>query len=218
MSRTIKKKDPVTADIMKMLFQRFDTSDSTLKDLRLLAMCSLSYAGFLRYDELSNLKANNLTFSEDYLDIFVEKSKTDCYRNGKNVLIAKLNNQYCPVSILQRYISLAGIDLLSDMFLFRSLSFLKKSNTFILRKKNVKLSYTKAREVVRSALASLGLNMSDYRLHSLRSGGATSACNFGISDRLFIAHGRWKSENAKDGYVCEDLETRLSVTKNLGLS
>jgi len=46
LSRTIKKKDPVTADIMKMLFQRFDTSDSTLKDLRLLAMCSLSYAGF----------------------------------------------------------------------------------------------------------------------------------------------------------------------------
>ena len=69
MSRTIKKKDPVTADIMKRLFQRFNNSDSTLKDLRLLAMCSVSYAGFLIYDELSNLKANNLTFREDYLDI-----------------------------------------------------------------------------------------------------------------------------------------------------
>ena len=85
-----------------MVFQRFDTSDSsTLKDLRLLAMCSSSYSGFLRYDELSNLKANNLTFSEDYLDIFVEKSKTDCYSNGKNVLITKSNNQYCPVSIFR---------------------------------------------------------------------------------------------------------------------
>lgn len=167
-------------------------------------MCSVSYAGFLRCDELSNLKANNLTFREDYLDIFVEKSKTDCYRNGKNVLIAKLNNQYCLVSILQCYISLAGIDLLSDMFLFRSLSFLKKSNTFILRKKNVKLSYTRGREVVKSALPSLGLNISDYGLHSLCSGGATSACNFGTSDRLFKAHGRWKSENAKDGYFCEN--------------
>ena len=48
LSCTIKKKDPVTADIMKMLFQRFDTSDSTLKNLRLLAMCSLSYVGFLK--------------------------------------------------------------------------------------------------------------------------------------------------------------------------
>ena len=141
MSRTIKKKDPVTTDIIKKgCFKGLAISIVHLKDLRLLAMCSVSYAGFLRCDELSKLKANNLTFREDYLDIFVEKSKTDCYRNGKNVLIAKLNNQYCPVSILQCYISLAGIDLLSDMFLFRSLSFLKKSNTFILRKKNVKLS------------------------------------------------------------------------------
>jgi hypothetical protein len=24
------------------------------------------------------------------------------------------------------------------------------------------------------------------------------------SDRLFKAHGRWKSENAKDGYFCEN--------------
>ena len=81
----------------------------------------------------------------------------------------------------------------------------------------MKLSNIRAREVVRSALASLGLNMSDYGLHSLRSGGATSACNFGISDSLFKEHGRWKSENAKDGYVCENLETKLSVTKSLGL-
>lgn len=102
-------------------------------------MCSVSYAGFLRCDELSNLKANNLTFREDYLDIFVEKSKTDCYRNGKNVLIAKLNNQYCPVSILQCYISLAGIDLLSDMFLFRSLSFLKKIKHFYFEKKECEI-------------------------------------------------------------------------------
>jgi hypothetical protein len=48
MFRTIRKKDPVTADIMKMLFQRFNNSDSTLKDLRLLALRSLSYAGFFK--------------------------------------------------------------------------------------------------------------------------------------------------------------------------
>jgi hypothetical protein len=33
----------------------------------------------------------------------------------------------------------------------------------------------------------------------------------------FLPHGRWKSENAKDGYVCEDLQRKLSVSKNLGL-
>ena len=60
------------------------------------------------------------------------------------------------------------------MFLFRSISFLKKSNTFILRKKNEKLSYTRAREIVRSALATLGVNNRTFGLHSFRSGGATA--------------------------------------------
>ena len=90
---------------------------------------------------------------------------------------------------------------------------MKKSNTFILRKKNEKLSYTRAREIVRSALATLGVNNRMFWLHSCRS----ATCKFGITDRLFKIHGRWKSENAKDGYVCEDLQRKLSVSKNLGL-
>ena len=59
--------------------------------------------------------------------------------------------------------------------------------------------------------------MNNYGLHSLRSGRASAAYKCDVSDRLFKVHGRWKSENAKDGYVCEDLEKRLSVSKNLGI-
>ena len=39
----------------------------------------------------------------------------------------------------------------------------------------------------------------------------------GVPDGVFKRHGCWKSENAKDGYVEDSLEQRLSVTKNLGL-
>jgi hypothetical protein len=138
LSRSIKKTEPASPDLMKMFFQRFDTCYSTLKDLRLLGVCYLCYTGFLRYDELSNIRSNNLTFHKEHVDMFIIKSKTDCYRKGKNVFIAKLNSRYCPVSILQRYISLAGIDLDSDMCLFRSISFMKTCNTFILKKKNEK--------------------------------------------------------------------------------
>ena len=37
----------------------------------------------------------------------------------------------------------------------------------------------------------------------------------GIADRLFKRHGHWASENAKDGYVKDDFNSRLSVTKSL---
>jgi hypothetical protein len=52
--------------------------------------------------------------------------------------------------------------------------------------------------------------MNNYGLHSLRSGGASAVYKCDVSDRLFKVHGRWKSENAKDGYVYEDLEKRFS--------
>ena len=60
-------------------------------------------------------------------------------------------------------------------------------------------------------LSSIGLKAVDFGLHSLRSGGATAAYSCGVSDRLFKIHGRWKSEQAKDGYVLEDIQKRLSV-------
>jgi len=52
----------------------------------------------------------------------------------------------------------------------------------------------------------LGYNPTEFGLHSLRAGGATLAANSGVRDRLFKRHGRWKSENAKDGYVVLKLD------------
>ena len=39
----------------------------------------------------------------------------------------------------------------------------------------------------------------------------------GISDEMFKRHGRLRSENAKDGYVKDLLESRLAVSMSLGL-
>lgn len=54
-------------------------------------------------------------------------------------------------------------------------------------------------------------------LHSLRSGGATAAANSNVNERCWKKHGRWASDSSKDGYVKDSLESRLSVSKNLGL-
>jgi len=51
----------------------------------------------------------------------------------------------------------------------------------------------------------------------MRAGGATQAANAGVPDRLLKRNGRWKSKNAKDGYIEDSLEQRFFVTKQLGL-
>jgi hypothetical protein len=134
---------------MKLLFVRFITVNRTLKELRLLVICALLNSGFLRYDELSNIKANNISFHEEYVDIFIEKSKTDCYRNGKNVLITKLNTSQSPVTILQSYIREAKIDLSTDKYIFRPLTYFKRNKNYMMRNSNIKLS----REIISKALS-----------------------------------------------------------------
>lgn len=68
-----------------------------------------------------------------------------------------------------------------------------------------------------NALEKIGLDKSKYGLHSLRSGGATSAADKGVCDRLFKKHGRWRSDTATDGYVSESVNIKMSVTKSLGI-
>ena len=65
------------------------------------------------------------------------------------------------------------------------------------------------REAFRPDLKTVGDDPSKFGLHSLRSGGATMAANSGVSDRVFQRHGRWKSMQAEDIYVDDDLDQRL---------
>ena len=73
------------------------------------------------------------------------------------------------------------------------------------------------RELVLQKLAALGFDPKQFGPHSLRSGGASAAANAGVPDRLFKRHGHWRSENAKDGYVKDSMESRLSVSRDIGL-
>ena len=80
------------------------------------------------------------------------------------------------------------------------------------------LSYSQAREIVLQAFESLGYDKQKFGLHSLRSGGATAAANAGLNERLLKRHGRWKTNLAKDGYVQDDLDAMLSVSRCLQTS
>ena len=207
------KKDPVTSDLLIDLCKKFvDCNDLLI--VRDLAMILLSFAGFLRYDEVSSLLCKNVQIFDNYLILFIEKAKTDQYRNGNEVVISKGNTEACPFSMFQRYLKISGIDLQSDYFLFRPV--FRSKSVCKLVYKNKKLSYTAARQSIlsRLRLVSKDLNLG---LHSMRSGGATAVANSNINERCWKRHGRWKSEASKDGYVVDSLEKRLEVTKNLGL-
>ena len=218
-SRSVMKKKPITTDIIGSILDIHNKEDANLKNLRIVALCFLAFAGFSRSDELRNIVPKHTEFLSDYIGIFVPRSKTDVYREGNFVFISVSRSKYCPAGVLPRYLDLSGIDLIcSSLPLFRPLVFHRSSSSYTLR--SGKISYTTCRDILRDTLSQLGYNPNDCGLHSLRSSGITSAVrnsSNSIPERLLKIHGRWKSDSAKDMYVEESLKNRLQVTKYLGL-
>ena len=215
-SKPVVKKDPITPEILCNIVNRYGTSSSDLSDLRISCMCLLAYAGFLRFSELAHVRRSHIVFHDTYFDLHIPTSKTDVLHKGKSLVISRTRKSTCPYAMLRLYLKAANIADSDECYIFRSLTYCSRSKTYKLRGDRP-LSYTRTREIILDALGNLGLDKSKYGLHSLRSGGASTAANVGVSDRLFKKHGRWVSENAKDGYVHESLDEKLSVTQNLGI-
>ena len=148
----VNKKKPVDPTIIRSIIDRYGTEEASLKDLRIATIRFLGSAGFRRFNELSNIQPKHLTFCDGFVKMFVPRSKTDVYREGNYVYIAKLEGKYCPVAILRRYIEAANLDLSSHLPLFRPLT--KTRSGYSLR--NAKLSYTRCREIFKTTLKDLG--------------------------------------------------------------
>jgi integrase len=203
-------KEPVTLQNIIKLVETSDLKD--LVDLRSICMIVLAFAAFLRFDELVKIRRSDLFFKNEFLEIIIRSSKTDQLRMGNSVLVGVTKNRTCPVALLKSYLLLAKIERDSNGFIFRNIT-----NSKILRPSNLPMSYSRVRDLILQKFSSIGLNPKLFGLHSLRAGGATLAANSGIPDRLFKRHGRWRSENAKDAYIKDDIRSRLAVSMNLGL-
>ena len=76
-------------EIIKKIMDKFAAEGASLKDLRIAALCTLGFAGFFRFSELSNMLSKHIVVLEDHRKIFVPHSKTDVNREGNFVCIAK---------------------------------------------------------------------------------------------------------------------------------
>ena len=207
------RKEPITADMLKAMVEAAGPVPS-LTEIRLLAVCLLAFAGFMRCDELVKLKCDDITFNSESMVVRVQSYKTDQYRDGASLVIARTGLPTCPVAMMERYFYRGELESTHKGFVFRGVTPTKAGERL---RKTGGLSYTRLRELLLSKISQLGYDPTLFSMHSLRAGGATAAANAGVEDRLFKRHGRWKSETAKDGYVKDSVERRLEVSKQLGI-
>jgi hypothetical protein len=98
-----------------------------------------------------------LCFFEDHMEVYIESSKTDQFREGVWVVIARTCTALCPVGLMERYVRVAGVGDSQEMCMFRGLVTTK--NGCKLRSTGG-LSYTGVRELVLEMLAAIGLDKS----------------------------------------------------------
>ncbi len=204
---------PITLEIMTkirgILIQTPDDQDSIL----LWASCCLAFFGFLRcseftvpsqsdFDPSTHLTPNDIAVDDisfpSVLHVTIKQSKTDIFRQGVTLSLARTDKEVCPVSAMLPYLALRK-NHHGPLFIHKDKSFLTRA------------LFT---SLLRTTLKRAGMDESKYATHSFRSGAATTAAEVGISDVNIKRLGRWKSE-AYQVYVKTPQEKLAPLTRQL---
>jgi site-specific recombinase XerD len=148
------------------------------------ALILIGFAGGFRRSELINIEYNDIEFVDEGVKILVKKSKTDQSGEGHIKAIPYFDNKnYCPVLALKNYIRLKFINRNQGII-------------FDISDKSVAL-------IVKKYAEKAGLDASKYAGHSLRSGFATSAAEFGAEERNIMAMTGHKTTQMVRRYIQE---------------
>ncbi len=178
-------------------------------DLQVAALFALGFYGFLCWDGLSSLTPDKSSFVPLHLTVHLERRKKDQFREGSRVLIARSEESVCPVAVVQKFLCLGKHD--GQSVMWRRMQ--RTKNNVKLRKQT--MSYSRGAELVKREIANKGLDPKEFGLHSLRSGGASTAAAVGRSSRLLQRQGGWHTTTAKNSYIEESIDSLLKVTRSM---
>ena len=89
---------------------------ASLYNICSVVICLLAFAAFLRFDALAKLVRSDVRFENDMLQLFIQFSKTDQYRDGAWFVAASSRKTTCPVAMMNPYLDRAGLSCNSPLF------------------------------------------------------------------------------------------------------
>ena len=174
---TVAMLDQILTNVYKMGFTYYE-------QVMFRAIIALSFAAFLRPCEVTgsanNLLIQNLIFNGDVMILQFTHYK---HAAGKpfTLYINPTGKKFCPSKLMKRYLAMRG-HYVGPLF---------------CRLNGMPLSYSKFRDMFKTALAYLGLP-GQMSLHSIRIGAATYAAACGVADSVIKRWGRWRSDAYKN--------------------
>ena len=174
-----KAKKPVLINDLKLIIQSIDK-----EKLRDKALILIGFAGGFRRSELVNIYCEDVEFVSEGVKILIKRSKTDQSGEGGIKAIPYFDNQeFCPVITLKNYINYKFVDN-------------NEGKIFKISDKSVAL-------IIKKYAEKAGLDPSRYAGHSLRSGFATTAAEFGAEERNIMAMTGHKTTQMVRRYIQE---------------
>ena len=178
-----KAKKPILINDLKLIIKAID--EDKIRDKALILV---GFAGGFRRSELVNIYFQDIDFVPEGVKILIRRSKTDQSGEGSIKAIPYFENQeFCPVIALKDYLN-------------------KKFSNLDKRKKDVKIFEISDKSValiIKRYAEKAGLDSSKYAGHSLRSGFATTAAEFGAEERNIMAMTGHKTTQMVRRYIQE---------------
>ena len=178
-----KAKKPILINNLKSIINKIDEiKQPEKKKFRDKALILVGFSGGFRRSELVNIDYEDLEFVSEGVKIFIKRSKTDQSGEGMIKAIPYFDNKlFCPVTKLEDWINFSEI---------------KSGKVFEISDKSVAL-------IIKKYASLSGLDPIKYGGHSLRSGFATSAAEFGAEERNIMAMTGHKTTQMVRRYIQE---------------
>ena len=174
-----KAKKPLLINDLKLIIKAIDE-----EKIRDKALILLGFSGGFRRSELVNILHEDIEFVPEGIKILIKRSKTDQSGEGIVKAIPYFDNQeFCPVLTLKDYINKKTSKNIEDKI-------------FGISDKSVAL-------IIKKYAQRAGLDSSKYAGHSLRSGFATTAAEFGAEERNIMAMTGHKTTQMVRRYIQE---------------
>ena len=146
------------------------------------AIILVGFSGGFRRSELVNIDYDDVEFVSEGVKIFIKRSKTDQSGEGMIKAIPYFDNKsFCPVLALKYWIEHSEI---------------KSGKLFDISDKSISL-------IIKKYASLAGLDPNKYSGHSLRSGFATSAAEFGAEERNIMTMTGHKTTQMVRRYIQE---------------
>ena len=103
---SVTKKPPVTVSQLYEMYNYFGSKAISLSNFWTILICFIFY-GFSKISW--SCKIETLCNHKTFLSIFIEKSKTDVYREGSWAYLKKLDTVLCPIELVSQYFKKGNI-------------------------------------------------------------------------------------------------------------